>query len=172
MQQEHALPAPHLMLSSLLISAEVMSSRPPPSEQRHLRSEQKRLAPSPATKNGSPVAQLERPNTGQILEQLWSPWLNRGAAQREGSSTPSTVEWQPLYPEQRVPGSNPQPLPEIRAYHGLGRVEVPAVALACAPNASAHSAPVTSIVVAPGGAYKFIGVPGKPEADSVPNTHL
>ena len=161
-----------LVLSlSVLISAEVVSSRPPPSEQRHLRSEQKRLSPSPATKSGS-LAQLERPNTGQILEQLWSPRLNRGAAQREGSSTPSTVEWQPLYPEQRVPGSNPQPLPEIRAYHGLGRVEVPAVALACAPNASAQSAPVTSVIVAPGGAYKFIGVPGKPEADSVPNTHL
>ena len=115
---------------------------------------------------------MERPNTGQMIEQLWSTRLNRGAAQREGSGTPSAVEWQPLYPALRVPGSNPQSLPELNGYHGLGQVDVPGVALACAPSTSAERAPVTSVIVAPGGAYKFVVVPGKPEADSVPNTLL
>ena len=120
---------------------------------------------------GDSLTQLKRPDTVQIVEQLWSTRLNRGAAQREGSGTPSAVEWQPLYPALRVPGSNPQSLPELKAFHGLGRVEVPGVALACAPSASTQSAPATSVIVAPGGAYKFVGVPGKPEADSVPLTH-
>ena len=106
-----------------------------------------------------------------MIEQLWSTRLNRGAAQREGSGTPSAVEWQPLYPALRVPGSNPQSLPELNGYHGLGQVDVPGVALACAPSTSAERAPVTSVIVAPGGAYKFVVVPGKPEADSVPLTH-
>ena len=115
---------------------------------------------------------IQKPNTEtvQIIEQQWSTRLNRGSAQRDGSGTPSsTVEWQPLYPTLRVPGSNPQSLPELKAYHGLGRVELPGLALACAPSTSTQSAPITSVIVAPGGAYKFVGVPGKPEADSVPN---
>ena len=112
---------------------------------------------------------IQKPNTEtvQIIEQQWSTRLNRGSAQRDGSGTPSTVEWQPLYPTLRVPGSNPQSLPELKAYHGLGRVELPGLALACAPSTSTQSAPATSVIVAPGGAYKFVGVPGKPEADSV-----
>ena len=61
----------------------------------------------------------------QTIEQWWSRSLNRGAAQREDEGTTSAVEWQPLYPLLRVPGSNPQSLPELQAFHGLGRVEVP-----------------------------------------------
>jgi hypothetical protein len=71
---------------------------------------------------------IQKPNTEtvQIIEQQWSTRLNRGSAQRDGSGTPSsTVEWQPLYPTLRVPGSNPQSLPELKAYHGLGRIELP-----------------------------------------------
>ena len=109
----------------------------------------------------------------QTIEQRWSRSLNRGAAQREEEGTPSAVEWQPLYPLLRVPGSNPQTLPELNAFHGLGRVEVPGLALACRPaNTSTLSAPLaTSVIVAPGGAYKFVGVPGKLETDSVPMIH-
>ena len=33
------------------------------------------------------------------------------------------------------------------------------------------AAPATSVIVAPGGAYKFVSVPGKLEADSVPMSH-
>ena len=117
----------------------------------------------------SSASELANTETVQIIEQLWSTSLNRGAAQREGSGTPSIVEWKPLYPTLRVPGSNPQSRPELKAYHGLGRVELPGLALACAPSTSTQSAPITSVIVAPGGAYKFVGVPGKPEADSVPN---
>ena len=97
---------------------------------------------------------IQKPNTEtvQIIEQQWSTRLNRGSAQRDGSGTPSTVEWQPLYPTLRVPGSNPQSLPELKAYHGLGRVELPGLALACAPSTSTQSAPATSVIVAPRGA--------------------
>ena len=105
----------------------------------------------------------------QTIEQWWSRSLNRGAAQREDEGKTPAVEWQPLYPLLRVPGSNPQSLPELQAFHGLGRVEVPGLALACRPaNTSGVISGVTSVIVAPGGAYKFVGVPGKPEADSVP----
>ena len=108
----------------------------------------------------------------QTIEQWWSRSLNRGAAQRGEEGTPSAVEWQPLYPLLRVPGSNPQSLPELQAFHGLGRVEVPGLALACRPaNTSTLRAPATSVIVAPGGAYKFVSVPGKLEADSVPMSH-
>ena len=87
------------------------------------------------------------------------------------------AEWQPIYPAGRVPrgpSSNSHPLPSIRlparsselvAFHGLGRVVVPEIALACTPN-SARSIG-TSVVVVPGGAYKFVGMPGQPEVDSV-----
>ena len=107
----------------------------------------------------------------QTVELWWSRGLDRGAAQREGDGTPAAVEWQPLYPE-RAPGSNPTSLPEIKHFHGLARVEVPGLALACRPaNTSTLSAPATSVIVAPGGAYKFVSVPGKLEADSVPMSH-
>ena len=117
----------------------------------------------------------ERPSLsqreGQTIELRWSRGLDRGAAQREGEGTPAAVEWQPLYPA-RAPGSNPTSLPEIKHFHGLGRVEVPGLALACRPaNTSTLSAPATSVIVAPGGAYKFVSVPGKLEADSVPMSH-
>ena len=106
--------------------------------------------------------------TVQTVELWWSRGLDRGAAQREGDGTPAAMEWQPLYPE-RAPGSNPTSLPEIKHFHGLARVEVPGLALACRPaNTSGVISGVTSVIVAPGGAYKFVGVPGKPEADSVP----
>lgn len=86
------------------------------------------------------------------------------------------ADWQPIYPPGRVPrgsSSKPQPsrwLPagssDRVAFHGLGRVVVPEVALACTPN-SARGSMGTSVVVVPGGAYKFVGMPGQPEVDSV-----
>jgi hypothetical protein len=102
----------------------------------------------------------ERPNPRDPANQV----LSIVKRDRDGRDVVYSMEWQPLYPTLRVPGSNPQSLPELKAYHGLGRVELPGLALACAPSTST---PATSVIVAPGGAYKFVGVPGKPEADSV-----
>ena len=80
----------------------------------------------------------------------------------------TVVEWQPIFPPRQVPSSssNSHPLQELKAFYGLGRVMVPEVAPACTPN-SARTSMGASVVVAPGGAYKFVGMPGAPEGDSV-----
>ena len=82
------------------------------------------------------------------------------------------TDW-PVYPPSRTPfleHDADRSLPELLSAGGPTRVTVPQLAPFCMPPPAAHTSYAggkASIVLAPGGAYKWVGAPGIPETDSV-----